>query len=410
MTTTDRGLWGHRNFLMLWAAQSVSAFGARIAREGLPMTAVLSLRAPPTAMGALAAVGLAAYALVGVAAGALADRLPRRGLLICADFGRALVMVLVPAAALAGRLDLAGVALALAVMSALTVVFDVADHAFLPQLIQRDQLIEGNAKLAATDAAAEVGGPAIAGVLFQVFAAPIAVAVSSLTYLTSALCLLAIRTPSRAREASAEPANPAFAAGFTAVLGHPIVRPIWLMAVVGDFFGWFIGALYILFCLDVAHLTTTELGLTIAAGGVGALAGAWIAPRVNRRLGAGGAIVASSLAMGAAAFLIPLASGPPLVAMVVLITGQLTGDAIRTVRDIGQASLRQAVLPPEALGRTAGAFATGQGLAGVAGALAGGALGSAIGARETLFLAAAGLMLTALIGFASPLPKTRVGG
>src|SRR5579864_6478105 len=122
-------LWRHRNFLKLWAAQTISGVGARIAREGLPMTAVLLLRAPPAAMGVLAAVGLAAYAIVGVAAGVLADRLPRRSLLIGADLGRAAVMVAVPAAALAHRLDLAGVAVALAAMSALTVVFDVADHA-----------------------------------------------------------------------------------------------------------------------------------------------------------------------------------------------------------------------------------------------------------------------------------------
>jgi hypothetical protein len=373
------------------------------------MTAVILLRAPPAAMGALSAVGLAAYALVGVVAGVLADRLPRRALMITADIGRALVMLAVPAAALAGRLDIIGLGLALAVMSALTVVFDVADHAFLPQLLDRAQLVDGNAKLATTDAAAEVGGPALAGALFQVFSAPLAVALSALTYLASALCLLAVRAPRSMAAAAGEPLRLDVGAGFGAVLAHPIVRPIWLMAVAGDFFGWFFGALYILFGLDVLRLSTGELGLTIAAGGVGALAGAWFAPMISRRLGAGAAIVAASLMMGAAAFLVPLASGPPLIAMVVLILAQLSGDAIRSVRDIGQASLRQAVLPPEALGRTAGAFATGQGLAGVAGALVGGALGSAIGPREALFLAAAGLTATALIGLASPLRNAREG-
>lgn len=406
LTTRDAGLWRHRDFLMLWAAQSISSVGARIAREGLPMTAVILLRAPPAAMGALSAVGLAAYALVGVIAGTLADRLPRRALMIGADLGRMLVMFAAPAAALAGRLDIAGVAVALALMSALTVVFDVADHAFLPQLIDRAQLMDGNAKLAATDAVAEIGGPAIAGVLFQILTAPIAVALSALTYLASALCLFAVRpTKSNASDAPDEPARLDVGSGFGQVLAHPIVRPIWLMAIAGDFFGWFFGALYILFCLDDARLTTSELGVTIAAGGVGALAGAWIAPKVSRRLGAGATIVWASLSMGASAFLIPLAGGPPLVAMAVLIAGQLLGDSIRAVRDISQTSLRQAVLPPEALGRTAGAFATGQGLAGFAGALVGGALGQMIGPRDTLYVAAAGVAATALIGFASPLRK-----
>jgi predicted MFS family arabinose efflux permease len=316
-------------------------------------------------------------------------------------------MLGVPVAALAGRLDLAGVALALAAMSALTVIFDVADHAFLPQLIERAQLVDGNAKLAATDAAGEVGGPAVAGVLFQVFSAPLAIAVSALTYLASAFCLLFVRAPKSMSAAPAEPLRFDVAAGFSVVLAHPIVRPIWLMALGRDFFGWFFGALYTLFGLEVLRLSTAELGLTIAAGGVGALAGAWLAPLVSRRVGAGAAIVAASLLAGATAALVPLAGGPPLAAMATLIVAQLGGDAIGSVRDIAQASLRQAVLPPEALGRTAGAFATGQGLAGVAGALTGGALGSAIGPRETLYLAAAGLFLTGLIGLASPLRSAR---
>ncbi|HEX3407469.1 MAG TPA: hypothetical protein VHS81_09545, partial [Caulobacteraceae bacterium] len=143
MTAPAASLWRHPAFLKLWAAQTVSSFGARIAREGLPMTAVLVLKAPPAAMGALAAVGLAAYALVGMAAGMLADRAPRRALMIAADLGRVAVMLAVPAAALLHALSIGGVALALALMSGLTVVFDVADHAFLPSIVDPPQLVDG---------------------------------------------------------------------------------------------------------------------------------------------------------------------------------------------------------------------------------------------------------------------------
>ena len=136
MTAPAASLWRHPAFLKLWAAQTVSSFGARIAREGLPMTAVLALKAPPAAMGALGATGLAAYALVGLAAGPLADRAPRRTLMVAADLGRAVVMLALPALALLHALTIAGVAIALALMSALTVVFDVADHAFLPSIVE----------------------------------------------------------------------------------------------------------------------------------------------------------------------------------------------------------------------------------------------------------------------------------
>lgn len=410
MTAPAASLWRHPAFLKLWAAQTVSSFGARIAREGLPMTAVLALKAPPAAMGALAAVGLGAYAVVGMAAGALADRAPRRALMIGADAGRALVILAVPAAALLHMLSIAGVAVALALMSALTVVFDVADHAFLPGIVDEAQLVDGNARLAATDAAAEVGGPAVAGLLFQLLSAPLAVGASALTYLASAL-FLARLPPERGRAALVDgsrdaPREPPFA-GFRLVLDEPVVRPIWLMAVIGDFFGWFFGALYTLYALRVLRLSTTELGLTIAAGGIGALVGAALAPAFTRRLGPGRAVVLAAFMMALAAFLIPLAAGAPLAAMAFLVAGQLTGDALRTVMEIAQVTLRQTLIAPGQLGRAAGAFATGQGLAGVAGALIGGALGGVVGPRETLLLAGAGLAGTPLIGLASPLWRAR---
>jgi len=407
MTAPADRLWRHPAFLKLWAAQTISSFGARIAREGLPMTAVLVLKASPAAMGALAAVGLAAYALVGVGAGVLADRAPRRALMIGADLGRVAVMVAVPAAALAHALSIAGVAVALALSSALSVIFDVADHAFLPSVVGPSQLVDGNARLASTDAAAEIAGPAAAGLLFQLLSAPVAVGASALTYLASALCLAGLPPQPRDAGAAAAPGSLSPLAGFRVVLAHPLLRPIWLMAVLGDFFGWFFGALYILYALAVLRLTTTELGFTIAAGGVGALVGAAAAPLVARRLGAGAAIVATAFAMGLSSFLIPLAGGAPLAAMSLLIAGQLTGDALRTVGEIAQTSLRQSVLPAAELGRAAGAFATGRGMAGFAGALIGGALGGLIGPRETLLLAAAGVAAPPLVGFASPLRRAR---
>jgi predicted MFS family arabinose efflux permease len=414
-------LWRHGGFLKLWAAQGVSGFGARIAREGLPMTAVMVLKAPPQAMGALAAAGLVAYAAGGVVAGVLADRLPRRPLLIGADLGRAAIMLVLPALALWSRLTLVEVGVALAAMSALTVVFDVADHAWLPSVIEAGQLLDGNAKLAATDSVAEVGGPAIAGVLFQWLSAPIAVAASAATYLASALFLLGIRqhpAPASGEPAHEEPAPPPASfhplAGFRIVLRHPSVRPIWLMALGNDFFGWFFGALYILYALDVLKLSTTELGLTIAAGGIGGLLGAFLAPAFTRRLGPGRALVVSTFLTAVTLLPIPLAPdlgahGSPLLAMTFLIAAQLTGDAMHTVMQIGQTSLRQTLLPNQELGRAAGAFATGQGLAGFAGALIGGALGAWIGPRETLLLAVVGRAASPLIGLASPLWRRAPG-
>jgi predicted MFS family arabinose efflux permease len=140
-------------------------------------------------------------------------------------------------------------------------------------------------------------------------------------------------------------------------------------------------------------------------GGVGGLAGAALAPRLSRRIGAGRMILVAGLAGGATLFLIPLAAGPPLVAMATLAAAQLIGDALQTTAGIGSATLRQTLLPPDQLGRAGGAFATATAAAGVAGALAGGALGATIGPRETLLAAAAGVTAASLFVAASPLSR-----
>ena len=132
------------------------------------MAAVITLKAGPQALGVFAALVLGAQAAVGLFAGAFADRLPKRRLLIAADLARALVLAAIPLAALTGRLTLVEIYLAAVLMGAANVVFDVTDHAYLPSLINTADLTEGNAKLSATEAVAEVGGPALTGVLVGV--------------------------------------------------------------------------------------------------------------------------------------------------------------------------------------------------------------------------------------------------
>ncbi|MFI4976682.1 MAG: MFS transporter [Caulobacterales bacterium] len=397
-------LWRHADFMRLWSAQAVSSFGARIAREGVPMMAVAALHAGPVALGVVAALRLAPAVLVGLVGGPVVDRLPHRPVLIFADLARALVLAAIPLAALTGKVTLAEVYFAALAMGGLNVVFDMADHAYLPRLIARDLLLEGNAKLSATDSVAETGGPALAGILFQLLTAPIAVAVTAGTYLVSALFLSTIRARPPVTPAEDEaPSLLDVTAGLRACLTHPLVRPLMLSGVMSSFFGYFFSALYIIYCVNVAHLDLAMLGFTIAAGGVGGLVGAGAVQALTRRLGVGRAIVLTGLAGGVSTFLVPLAGGAPLLAMAVLVLAQLFGDAFATVSDIGSNALRQSVLGPAVLGRARGAFAAAGGLAGVLGALVGGFLGQALGARETLFIAAAGVAAAPLIGLFSPL-------
>lgn len=403
MTTKPVALTRDRDFMKLWAAQSVSSFGARITREGLPMTAVLALGAGPATLGVLAALSYGPAFFVGLAGCGFVDRRHRRPILIGADLVRAGVLITVPIAVWLGWLSLWQVFAAAVLVGGASVLFDMADHAYLPALIGPERLVDGNSKLSATESVAEMGGPALAGFLFQWLSAPFAIAVNAATYLVSALFLSSIQKV----EPDPELVPPQHWArdltqGFRAAWAEPRVRPLLVMAACNGLFGGGFAALYLLFALRTLHLSPAMLGITVAFGGLGALIGAGLAAPVAKRLGAGPAILAMGLAMPAVALLIPLAPAAPFAGMAVLIVSQLLGDATGVIYNILGASLRQTVLPQETLGRAAGAFQAAGGGTMLVGALLGGALGDVFGIRETLFLAAAGLTVGPLIALCSP--------
>ena len=396
-------LWRERDFLRLWAAQSVSDFGARITREGLPILAVVTLAAAPAQLGVLAALTSAAGLLVGLTAGDYIDHTPRRRILIAADVIRAAVLISVPLAAWFGVLSVVQIYVVAALVAAASVLFAIADHAYLPSLIGKPLVLDANAKISATESVAEMGGPALAGLLFQVLTAPFAIAVNAVTYLISALFLAGIR--------AREPAPPThkrrgwwsgLVTGAATSWGEPRVRTLLVMTATGGLFGGFFSALYIAFVLRDLGLGTALMGLGIAAGGVGAMIGSVITQPMARWLGVGPTICISGALSALGTMLLLFAPADRAGAMAALVVSQILGDAFGVVPLILAASLRQSVLPGTVLGRVGATFRAVSGAGAVIGALAGGVLGGALGMRTTLFLAIAGLMIGPAYGLASP--------
>ncbi|MBV9905788.1 MAG: MFS transporter, partial [Alphaproteobacteria bacterium] len=186
-------LWRHAGFMRLWAAQTVSSFGARITREGLALASVLTIDAKPWQLGILAALALGPGLIVGMVAGGFVDRSRKRHIMIGADLARTAVLATVPVAAWLHILSMNQLYVVALAMGGLSVLFNIADRAYLPHLIAREHLMEGNTKLSTTDSLAEIGGPALAGSLVQLLTAPFAIAVNAGTYLFSAIFLFAIR-------------------------------------------------------------------------------------------------------------------------------------------------------------------------------------------------------------------------
>jgi MFS family permease len=399
-----KGLWRHADFMKLWTGQSISELGSRITRDGLPLAAVLVLRATPSQMGLLAAVGSAPVLLTGLLAGVWVDRLPRRPILIAADLGRAAVLASIPVAALLGLLNIWQLYIVLALTGILTVFFNVAYEAYLPSLVERENIVEGNTKLALSSAAAEVAGPGLAGVLIQAVTAPIAILLDALSFLLSVLTLAVIRKPEPppAPAGVRKPIGHEVAEGMRAIWGNKLLRAFILSGGTRSFFGNFYGALYGLYAIRELGMGPAALGLTIATGGVGDLIGALVAGRLVRRYGLGPTLIGTFALSSSAGFLIPLAGGPVLLAVMLLMAAQLVGDMLRTVYTINEVSVRQTITPDRLLGRTNASMQLSEAGVGPLGALAGGVLGEMIGLRATLALAAIGSLAACLWLLFSP--------
>lgn len=399
------GLWKHADFMRLWAAQAVSAFGARITREGLPLAAVLTIDATAFELSILAALAMGPGLVVGLVAGGYVDRTRRLPILIAADLIRAAILMTVPVAAWSGLLSMQHLYVAAALVGAASVLFDIADNAYLPSLLAAEDLVEGNARINATESLAEVGGPALSGILFQLLTVPVAIAINAATYLVSAAFLATIRKSEGLLPAPAEPPGLLrdMALGVAAIRNDTLVRPIFFITLMQAFFGSFFAGLYILFAIDTLGLTPVMLGITVASGGFGALAGAIAGPVLAEKFGVGPAILLAALGYGLLSLMIPLAGGAPSAAMLVLMIAQFFGDGLVVAGSVIAVSLRQTVLPLTIMGRVGGAFHVGTGALAIMGALLGGALAGTVGLRETLFIAAAGLVAAPLFAMLSPL-------
>jgi MFS family permease len=398
-------LWSQSDFLRLWCAQTVSSFGARITRTALPMAAILAINASPLSLGILSALSQAPALVVGLLAGGFVDRTSRRKILIASDLLRAALLLTVPVAAILHRLTMPELYAVATIVGGLSVLFEIADHAYLPSLIGQADLIEGNTKLNLTDSIAEIGGPAVGGLLVQLLTAPIAIVANAITYLISAFFLSGIAKSEAPPDHTSERVSllQDLAAGARAIFHDEIVRSLFLMFAILPLFGSFFAALYTFYAIRILGLSPTMLGVTIGVGGVGAIAGAAIAPMISRRIGIGPAIIVTSLAGTLFYLLVPLARGSTTTATAMLMAAQFGGDALMVVAVVLATTVRQTSVPNQVLGRVAAAFQAAAGLCGVTGALLGGFLGGLIDARATLWIAVAGYFLLPAIGLFSPL-------
>jgi MFS family permease len=384
------GLWAHRDFMWLWSAQTISQFGTQVTLLALPLAAIVVLDASAFQVAVLGALEWAPWLLFSLPVGAWIDRVLRKPVLVLADVGRALVLLSVPVAHALDALtiwQLYGVGFATGV---LTVFFDVAYQSYLPSLVERRELEEGNAKLEISRSGAQLAGPGFAGVLVDLLTAPVAILADAISFAVSALFLGAIRREEVPveRKAGRTRLHVEIVEGVRFVATHPYLRPSMAFVAISNFFGMVMYSILLVYAVRDLGLGPAAIGVIFALGNVGFLAGAALTTRISSRLGVGPTLVGSAFVVGWPLLLIPLA--PEDAAAPFLVAAFALAGFGGVVYNVTGLSLMQAITPNRLLGRmNASRRFVVWGVIPL-GSLAGGALAAVIGLRPTLFVGAVG--------------------
>jgi MFS family permease len=402
------GLWTHRDFRNLWAAETISQVGSQVSGLALPLVAILVLEASAFEVALLGVIEFAPFILISLPAGVWVDRLRRKPILVTADIGRALLLGSVPVAYWADVLTIWQLYVVGFAVGVLTVFFDVSYQSYLPSLVDRKQLVEGNSKLEISRSGAQLAGPGLAGGLVELIKAPAAVLLDAISFLFSALFLFRIEAEERAPSREERRAGPGMKEevkeGLRWVLGNRYLR--WIAASTATFnlFASMIFAIYLVFAVRELELGPGVIGIVFGVANVGYLAGALLANRLSRRFGVGPTIVIG--AAGSIALLL-IAAAPSSNPIPFLIAGQLISSMGIPIYNITQVSFRQAITPERLQGRMNSVMRFIVWGVMPLGSLIGGALASWFSLRFAIWVGAIGMSLAVLPVLLSPVRTLR---
>ena len=392
----------NKSFRKLWTGDLISQFGDRITELALPLIAVATLAATQAQVGLLTAAAWTPN-LLGVLAGAWVDRRPhRKAIMIVADLLRAAALFSLPIAHWLGMITMTQL-FVVALLSGVGQVLSMAAYqSFFVTLVPPSQYVDANSKLSISRSASFSAGPAIGGFLIQLLTAPVAVIFDAFSFLVSAAFLSRIpSTPVLHKKAGG------VGHGVRYVFQHPYLRSALACVTTLNFFTFIAQALAVLFASRTLGLSAGVIGVSFGLGAVGGLAGAALAPRLARRYGVGRLVLIGSILFPAPIAVMALATGPHWLAATIIAAGEALSAAGVMVFDINLNAVQTAVTADHMRSRVSGVFSTINYGSRPLGAVIGGLLGSWIGVRPTLLLAAAGGTLCCLWLLPSPIPRIR---
>jgi MFS family permease len=404
------GLWRHPDFLKLWSAETISQFGTQISNLAIPLVAILVLDATAFEVAALGTVLFLPFIIFTLPAGVWVDRMRRKPILVAGDLGRMALLATIPLAYFADALTLWQLFVVGFLVGTCTVFFDVAYMSYIPALVTREQLVDGNSKLEISRSAAQIAGPGFSGLLIQALTAPYAVLVDAVSFLGSGLFILGIRK----QEELPVPEHPAderpslwtdTKEGLRFVLGNPYLRGQAGCTGTSNFFfsvGFSIILVYLVRELD---LSPGVIGVVLSIGSIGSLVAALTGRRISARFGVGRTAIAASAIEGPAMLLVVLAPVDSPIPW--LIAAQLVIGFAIVAYNVMVVSYRQAICPERLQGRMNSVMRFIVWGTIPIGNLVGGALATWIGLRETILVGAIGGGLAFLWLLLSPMRGVR---
>jgi MFS family permease len=383
--------------------ETVEWFGGQITALALPTVAILSLNAGPFEMGLLGALNTIAYPILGLFVGVLADRWRRRPMMVWANIGQVLALGSIPLAFMFRMLSLNQLFAVALVMSVTTVFFVIAYQSYLPTLVDREDLVEGNAKLETSSSASLVFGPALGGLLIQVVGAAQSIIFDAISTLVAALAIQSIKQPEVTTSDTKRAFFKELRAGAEVIFVNPILRTLTAASATLNLGRSMFYAVFFLFIYDQLKITPGTAGLVLGIGSTGFLIGALGAPKIVKKLGLGVTLALALFISGTGLLMVPITmyglAAPTLAALWML------SNVGMPLYNINQVSLRQAITSNQVQGRMNATMRTITWSTWPVGALAGGILGAILGLPLTIMIAGLITTIPALFIIGSPVVK-----
>ncbi|MGH9249838.1 MAG: MFS transporter [Acidimicrobiales bacterium] len=407
LPSTTTGAWRNRDFRRLWLASAVSWFGSEIGELAIPLLAIITLSAGAAEVGLLRTAQFLPFLLATLPLGVLVDRRARRPLMIGADLGRFVLIGTIPLVVWAGVAGMEFLYIAVFAAGVLTVLYQLADFAFVPTVVAGHQLVDANGKLAAAQSANEIAGKGIGGAIVGLLTAPVAVLVNATTFLVSALSLLRISTvePGRVHKPENRSSRRDVAEGLRLALRNRYVRPLLGEATTFNFFNEVFILGLLLFAVRDLGLGPVHIGLVFTAGGVGSFLGAWFGARATGRFGYGRVLLLTLILGNTAPAAVLLIADSPAAALATMSGLFLVMGIGIGVANVHAVSLRQTAVGDHVRGRVNAAYRLISWGAIPVGAALGGALAAGFGARPAMVVGALGMPLATIWVALSPVRR-----